>query len=1225
MKKLAIFNLFAIFILFFFPSSSYAQANIISDPTHADYAVSYDLNQTIVFAGDPDNPQQIIKVCNQTNVCVIRGHAHWIYGNEMLKNPESAAQKWSNALEKIAADTSGQVYFEPWNEPMRLDMECGNLDTTACADRIQRFINNLNTHGITLTSPAIDPYHPNSAAMISALGNIPYSVISMHIYSPQMARNYRNVLSSLGVRGASSMKVILTETGALNGDGDNIPDEGGTPTYREMILCNMYCYEINGQTTVDFWKSQGINYALFSLGPDGIPWNLWEADCVIDALKGNCHCETCDEDTESPNAKKIAKEMYDRTGGRKPSLESETVRVGRNWPGGGTTMETHNNLWDILMWLIKIIFGEVKILFRIFPGQGLFESTAIIKLIEVIEILAGLFPSIEFLGYISDNLGSQQLVPSDRGGRFPGEDYYVDKTIKENKLELPGTTAQICLPDRDIDYTFLFFPDQHEEEFGVELLNLTSIHRQLTNSLQVYLKMRQWISGSAYSDYKEYIDMTTKEGERKMAFRGFTEQLQAGYMVRRLPGVEFVMEGENWANQRLRDLLATGDPKDEKSPLFDAEDIEKGIGIADKPILRVCDGPITENDYTLILDDNRVNRKEIEGCNEPREIKISELCCNREHIEYLGLDYNEVCKYHSGWICKDENPDEPEDSWLLYGNKYSLGKFASDSGISEADLPIYLEQCFEVPQTECSEKESYNGLFVDLNDQERARVFPPSTWNDTNPRNTFLTRHEGKCLSCQVVKLFLPQGLGALDACREMTATYLPDSMYQKVINEDYPQKKVFDCDVGELPNTDAPEGNKANEDFENFQNPWHERFHGFITQSKVINNFETNYTEESIPAGTGPEGEPIEQIQLVPEFAEVNVKVKSQMRLYIPHYEKLQLCTELMYGLLPKEYAEELEKELEEMNEHKLEAKDLLVRTKVNDAGTIYSGLDTIADTNKKLSIDDIQEKDKLTYPLNRIRAWLDNPKKIWGRSNISQDEDIYLPGGGADAGLSASQNMYIPASLQSDWFSGSGANRTAYDPSEFSQVWNNIPNEMMNIPAFFRTEIVSLKDKIIQIAKEVDVPPEVPFVLWLKENGGKRQNPENGEGICGFYSLVNQGEAFPPGPISETELLRQLKLCAEEYKKRASSVNFDTTSPYTLGWGYAHYNGNMDCRGSPYPTWHDHPYVMNGYDSEHMNMEARKSTNYDDPDNCVRLSVIGAWPAHLRISELLSSYIDI
>jgi len=484
MKKTFLFFVLVL-ISIFLPKTSHAQVNIISNTDHAEYAVDYGLNQTIVYAGHPNNPQQIIDVCNKANLCVIRGHAHWLFGGDMLNKPAQAAQAWSNALGEISANTSGQVYFEPWNEPMRLDVECGGLDTQGCANRIRIFINNLNTHGITLTSPAIDPYHPNSAAMISALGDIPYSVISMHIYSPQMARNYRTRLSQLGVRGASSLPVVLTETGALDEDGDNIPDEGGTPVYKEEILCNMYCSEINGQTTVDFWNSQGVKYGLFSLGPDGISWNLWEAECVIDALKGDCHCETCEKES---GKKAIAKEMYDRTGGEDPHLEDPNLKVGRNWPGGSTTMEGNSLIWRILLALLRLFFGEVKALFRIIHGRR------------------------PIIAFIKDLLGSQDLVPSDRNGRFPGEDYYVEKILDTQELELPGTTAQICLPSRDITYTFSYYPDRHPEKFMAELLNLTSVHEQVANSMLVYNKMRQWATGSAYSDFLEYVDMTTFPG-----------------------------------------------------------------------------------------------------------------------------------------------------------------------------------------------------------------------------------------------------------------------------------------------------------------------------------------------------------------------------------------------------------------------------------------------------------------------------------------------------------------------------------------------------------------------------------------------------------------------------------------------------------------------------------------------------------------------------------------
>jgi len=173
-----------------------------------------------------------------------------------------------------------------------------------------------------------------------------------------------------------------------------------------------------------------------------------------------------------------------------------------------------------------------------------------------------------------------------------------------------------------------------------------------------------------------------------------------------------------------------------------------------------------------------------------------------------------------------------------------------------------------------------------------------------------------------------------------------------------------------------------------------------------------------------------------------------------------------------------------------------------------------------------------------------------------------------------------------------------------------------LLDIPDSFKSEIRSLKDKVTRIALEEGVPPEVPFVLWLKEAGGRRVNPSNKEGLCGFYSLVKSGKAsFTPGPItSESELLAQLRLCAQEFKKRSSGISYETTSLAALGPVYMRYNGNLDCYGEPYPSWDLHPYVMNGMDKDHSNMIAR-----DGKGGCIALKIIGAIPAHIRVGMVL------
>ena len=43
--------------------------------------------------------------------------------------------------------------------------------------------------------------------------------------------------------------------------------------------------------------------------------------------------------------------------------------------------------------------------------------------------------------------------------------------------------------------------------------------------------------------------------------------------------------------------------------------------------------------------------------------------------------------------------------------------------------------------------------------------------------------------------------------------------------------------------------------------------------------------------------------------------------------------------------------------------------------------------------------------------------------------------------------------------------------------------------------------------IAYMEDVPPVVPLVLWYKESGMREENPDNCEGIMGFYTAVTSG----------------------------------------------------------------------------------------------------------------------
>ena len=71
-----------------------------------------------------------------------------------------------------------------------------------------------------------------------------------------------------------------------------------------------------------------------------------------------------------------------------------------------------------------------------------------------------------------------------------------------------------------------------------------------------------------------------------------------------------------------------------------------------------------------------------------------------------------------------------------------------------------------------------------------------------------------------------------------------------------------------------------------------------------------------------------------------------------------------------------------------------------------------------------------------------------------------------------------------------------------------------MQDIPVAFAEEVKALGPQVQKIAQEENVPASTIFTLWLKESGGRRRNPANGEGLCGFYSRVKGGRGyFTPG----------------------------------------------------------------------------------------------------------------
>jgi len=156
-------------------------------------------------------------------------------------------------------------------------------------------------------------------------------------------------------------------------------------------------------------------------------------------------------------------------------------------------------------------------------------------------------------------------------------------------------------------------------------------------------------------------------------------------------------------------------------------------------------------------------------------------------------------------------------------------------------------------------------------------------------------------------------------------------------------------------------------------------------------------------------------------------------------------------------------------------------------------------------------------------------------------------------------------------------------------------------------------------QIARQTDIPREVPLVLWFKENSFKAENPENCTGIIGAYDLVRSGEhpCFAPGPISDSEVREQLAVAAVEFKKRCPEVTFLTQDPGTIKRCYFAYNAGSGAASRLDPD--ESAYVMNNFDESHQNMI------YSDIElGTVQVTSLGAWPAHLAFQSLIVSQVD-
>ena len=173
--------------------------------------------------------------------------------------------------------------------------------------------------------------------------------------------------------------------------------------------------------------------------------------------------------------------------------------------------------------------------------------------------------------------------------------------------------------------------------------------------------------------------------------------------------------------------------------------------------------------------------------------------------------------------------------------------------------------------------------------------------------------------------------------------------------------------------------------------------------------------------------------------------------------------------------------------------------------------------------------------------------------------------------------------------------------------------------LPSHIQETIIKWAPIADHIAREADIPREVPLVLWFKENSMRAENPENCTGIIGAYDLVRSGEhpCFTPGPISDLDISEQLAIAAVEFKKRCPQITYLTHDPETIKQCYFAYNAGTGAAARL--DANESAYVMNNYDENYTNMV------YSDVElGTVAVTALGAWPAHLAFQSLIVTQMD-
>ncbi len=936
-KKIFLFPILIFIFLLILPNFAFAQVNIIDNKNQAEFAANQNLSQVIVYAPQPSDVQGIIEVCQQAQVCVIRGHTNWTNdGNTAIAGQaEIIAQKWADSLDQAAGQLGKVIYFEPWNEPMRRDVECNNLTVDRCASRLAEYIqllrNNITSSRVRITSPAIDMHHPETPAFFNAWGSSftnSFDVYSVHIYAPDIGcpsggRYFKNQLSNYGVD-VGSKRFIITESGALN-EGNY-----GNPVYDDKPLCEFYCSDCNGQSLVESWinDNQILGYALFSSGPEGISWNLWAADCVKNALKNKCVCESCPELVKKGKAKLVDK-FFERQG-RKPSWTESLFGIGIF--SGSSSVNNDNSFLQRLLTSFQEFF----------------------------------------------NISQGTYAPTHSEGEYPGDDAYRDYYRKNRIITLPGTVAEVCLEGRDIKHDLKFFPDYHDPDKVVaQLLNITGQNHRVAQSLQAYLDIHNWASGTVFSDQEEFLDTNNPQEKEKLVRRGL--DLQAGQQTKAIPGE---MQTD-LINQKMTEVYGASvniPQKNEQITLFD------------QPLfLMNKDGVIKEDDEnTQKLRDGRKILKPGDG---RYEVKGSIwACCNPSFFDDQPYTYEQACSdFANDWICVNGEPAPSND--LLYGSSYTKGKYIADYFTGGGDLPTYYETCYEASDQWGKDQPShrvFNNFFIDMSPSQRYQAFPVDSKEDS-----YAVKKGNKYWACQITKIYLPQASSALNACEAMIKNELPGQVSENLLSNKA-DKKEFPCDMGNLPYTDGPTTNIDAKRSSSLFGQLFEQFLGFVTRREV-DSCEVSYdtyteTEIIIDPETGEEREQTVEKQ-VANYCERGYEIKAKSSLIIPFYQKFEQCAKFLYAYLDGETTNKLHAEIKEkVGKQDVDPYNLFEIARGNASG-VYSGG---------------AESD------NRREHYEKEPGQFKVQSYLGGD-DFKLPGGGMDFAQQAAKSQFYPGELQS------------------------------------------------------------------------------------------------------------------------------------------------------------------------------------------------------------------